>query len=161
MWRPPQWGAAEGGACVCDYFIFYIINIYGYISHTFLIYSIYIFRIPYIGGWGCESNREIIGFLCCEWVRETMCFLSLGRAAPTCAPPPAPSLVFPCVFSVNPVFVVFDQWSHVNPMSIQCGPFPPPPILLISRRLVLSVYIYIYIYMSVLILFHFGDALYI
>ena len=22
---------------------------------------------------------------CCEWVRETMLFLSLGRAAPTCA----------------------------------------------------------------------------
>ena len=43
-----------------------------------------------IGGWGCESNREIMGFLRCEWVRETMCFLSLGRAAPTCA---APSLL--------------------------------------------------------------------
>ena len=56
-----------------------------------------------IGGWGCESNREIIGFLCCEWVRETRCFLSLGRAAATCAPAPPPaSLVFPCVFSVNP-----------------------------------------------------------
>ena len=62
-----------------------------------------------IGGWGCESNREIIGFLCCEWVRETRCFLSLGRTAATCAPAPPASLVFPCVFSVNPVFVVFDQ----------------------------------------------------
>ena len=56
----------------------------------------------HIGGWGCESNREIIGFLRCEWVRETMCFLSLGRAAPTCAAPAPASLVFPCVFSVNP-----------------------------------------------------------
>ena len=36
--------------------------------------------------WFCESNREIIGFLCCEWVWETRCFLSLGRAAATCAP---------------------------------------------------------------------------
>ena len=34
--RPPHW------VCVCDYFIFYIIDIYGYISYTCLIYSIYI-----------------------------------------------------------------------------------------------------------------------
>jgi len=44
----PKGAAAEGGrpigappkaapVCVCDYFIFYIINIYGYISYTFLI----------------------------------------------------------------------------------------------------------------------------
>ena len=40
-------------------------------------------------------NREIICFVCCEWVRETMLFLSPGRAAPTCPPAaaPAPSLV--------------------------------------------------------------------
>ena len=38
--RPPHW------VCVCDYFIFYIINIYGYISYTFLIYSIYAYMFP-------------------------------------------------------------------------------------------------------------------
>ena len=38
--RPPHW------VCVCDYFIFYIINIYGYISYTFLIYSIYAYMLP-------------------------------------------------------------------------------------------------------------------
>ena len=32
--------------CVWDYFIFYIINIYGYISYTFLIYSIYAYMFP-------------------------------------------------------------------------------------------------------------------
>ena len=55
----------------------------------------------YIGGWGCEPNREIID-MCALRVgaRETMCFLSLGRAAATCATPAAPSLVFPCVFPV-------------------------------------------------------------
>merc|ERR1712115_602705 len=53
----PNGAAAEGGrpigappkaapVCVCDYFIFYIINIYGYISHTFLIYSIYAYMFP-------------------------------------------------------------------------------------------------------------------
>ena len=44
----PNGAAAEGGACVCvcDYFIFYIINIYGYISYTFLIYSIYAYMFP-------------------------------------------------------------------------------------------------------------------
>ena len=38
-WRP-QWGGRPIG-CVCVW-LFYIINIYGYISYTFLIYCIYI-----------------------------------------------------------------------------------------------------------------------
>ena len=127
----PNGAAAEGGTSV--FFVsanlFFILWIFMDIPYIFLyIFHIY---IPCIGGWGCESNREIISFLRWEWVRETMCFLSLGRAAPTCAPAaPAPSLVFPCVFSVNPVFVVFDQWiqceSTVNPMCA-LSPTPNPP----------------------------------
>ena len=39
----PQWGGRPIGClCVCDYFIFYIIDIYGYSSYIFL-YSIYIY----------------------------------------------------------------------------------------------------------------------
>ena len=38
MGRPPK----AAPVCVCDYFIFYIIDIYGYISYTCLIYSIYV-----------------------------------------------------------------------------------------------------------------------
>ena len=42
-----QWGGRRRRRlCVCDYFIFYIINIYGYISYTFLIYSIYAYMFP-------------------------------------------------------------------------------------------------------------------
>ena len=47
-----------------------------------------------LGVWGQPGNHRWVR---CEWVRETMLFLSLGRAAPTCAPAAAPSLVFPCV----------------------------------------------------------------
>ena len=42
MGRPPHWVCDS----VCDYFISYIINIYGYISYTFLIYSIYAYMFP-------------------------------------------------------------------------------------------------------------------
>ena len=44
MGRPPS-AAAPLGLCLMDIFMDihgYIINIYGYISYTFLIYSIYI-----------------------------------------------------------------------------------------------------------------------
>ena len=51
MGRPPKAAAPLGRRrrrrlCVCDYFIFYIIDIYGYISYTFLIYSIYAYMFP-------------------------------------------------------------------------------------------------------------------
>ena len=42
------------------------------------------------GCWWSESNREIIEFLFCEWVRETMSFQSLGPTVPT-FPAPSPS----------------------------------------------------------------------
>ena len=55
MGRPPHRGAAEGGACVCDYFIFYIIDIYGYIS--------YIFLIPVNPLTGVETNDDWVAWL--------------------------------------------------------------------------------------------------
>ena len=40
---PPPSAAAPLGLCV---WLFYIINVYGYISYTFLIYSIYAYMFP-------------------------------------------------------------------------------------------------------------------
>ena len=50
MGRPPHWGAAEGGACVSDYFISYIfIDIpYIYIHiYTFIFSHIFPKYVPY------------------------------------------------------------------------------------------------------------------
>ena len=56
MWQPPHWGAAEGGACVCDYFISYVFIDIPYIFHRYYLDMIHILSVVCFLIYGVKSR---------------------------------------------------------------------------------------------------------